>query len=236
MTAQASATTTGSPYRSAGWAAVLSGVIGIMAFGFLITAVMTRTEMALSRPIYLMFRAHDIAVVLQFLLMIPVAFALHKLSQGMSRATLAVGIGTLSFTVLLLLLAFVGIIADALYMFPQGIFGVWLIFVCWSMHGTLSRGLRWLGMLVGFGLMLVGTFPVGYIIFVDTLILQIPAVDAANYPDPDENTANQILHFILAIGSFMGVITLPFWTILLGRRLLREGSFQPDAEKIDLLM
>ena len=98
-------------YRSAGWAAIASGIIGIIAFGFLITAVLTRTSMEITAPVYFMFRAHDVAVILQLLLIIPVAFALHKFSMQlhseMSRTTLAVGIGALLFTVLFLLLVFV---------------------------------------------------------------------------------------------------------------------------------
>ena len=214
-------------YRSAGRAAIASGIIGIFAFGFLITAVLTRTSMEITAPVSFMFRAHDVAIIFQFLLIIPVAFALHKFSMqlhsGMSRTTLAVGIGALSFTVLFLLLVFVNILADTLYMFPQGIFGVWLMVICWRMHGILSQGLRWFGIVVGFGLALVGTFPIGYILFVDTILLKIPAQDLTNYPE-HTNLANQIIHRILDIGSLMGVITLPIWSILLGRKFLKIDS------------
>lgn len=224
MTAQTPGTPARTSYRSTGWAGILSGVLGIVAFALLFTGVMSRTEMAISRPIYLLFRAHDVAVILQFLLLVPIVLAFQKLSDGMSRPMLFIGIGALLFTVVLLLLGTAGMIADLLYTVPQGIFGAWLIFVCWNTRGAISRGLRWFGVVVGFGLILVGTFPIGYSIFVNTLILQIPAVDPASYPEPDENAANQILHFILLIGSFMGVITLPIWTFLLGRRLLRKQT------------
>ena len=214
-------------YRPAGWAAIASGIIGIIAFGFLITAVLTRTSIEITAPVYFMFRAHDVAVILQFLLIIPFAFALHKFSMqlrsGMSRRSLSVGIGALLFTVLFLLLVFVNILADTLYMFPQGIFGVWLMVICWRMHGILSQGLRWFGIVVGFGLTLVGTFPLGYVLFVDTILLKIPAHDLTNYPEHN-NLANQIIHIILDIGSFTGVITLPIWSILLGRKFLQIDS------------
>jgi hypothetical protein len=36
-----------------------------------------------------------------------------------------------------------------------------------------------------------------------------------------QTNANNLLHILLVIGSFMGVITLPFWTILLGKYLLK---------------
>ena len=108
-------------------------------------------------------------------------------------------------------------------MFPQGIFGVWLMVICWRMYGVLTQSLRWFGIVVGFGLTLVGTFPLGYILFVDTILLKIPAHDLTNYPEHN-NLANQIIHIILNIGSFTGVITLPIWSILLGRKFLQIDS------------
>ena len=211
-------------YGFTGWVAITSGSIGILAYGFLMTAVTTRTSMALSPSVYFMFRAHDVGVILQFLLMIPVVRGLHKLSQklhtGMNRTTLATGIGALCFTILFLLLALPKILDDGLSMFPQGVFGVWLIVVNWQLSGLLPRGIRWFGMVVGFGLMLVGTFPVGYTIFVDTSPLQIPAIAPEDGPI-NFTPANTILHQILVIGSFMGVLTLPIWTIIIGFKLHR---------------
>ena len=133
------------------------------------------------------------------------------------------GVMLLSFIILLLLLIFAKVCEDSLYMFPQGVFGGWLIVFCWRYSGMLSSGLRYFGMVVGLGLALVGIFPVGYAIFVDPVVLRIPAVDPDKYPAVF-NTANHILHLILDIGTFMGVFTLPVWSILLGRRLLRERS------------
>jgi hypothetical protein len=143
----------------------------------------------------------------------------------MSAAMLNTGIAALLFTCLLLFIIFPKVVADPLYMFPQGIFGVWLIFVCSRMMSKFSRGLRWFGIVVGFGLALVGLFPLGYAIFVDTIILQIPAAsDAAVEKIPSNTPANITLHYILFTGTFMGIVTLPVWTILLGRRLLREKN------------
>ena len=226
MTEQASSTTPGSLYRFAGWSAMISGLIGIMAAASLITGVMTRTSVALSRSGFLLFRSHDLGIIIEFCLLIPVAFALHRLSlkrsPGMSRAMLNTGVVLLSFTILLLLLALAKVCKDTLYMFPQGLFGGWLIVFCWRYSGMLSRGLRYFGMVVGIALALVGIFPVGFAIFVNPIILRIPAVAADKYP-VSHSTANIILHRILYIGTF-GVITLPVWSILLGRRLLRERS------------
>lgn len=219
-------TMTESKYRNTGWPSIISGIVGILAYGFLFTAVTTRSSMAIPPSVYFMFRAHDVGVILQFLLMIPVVFGLHNLSQkqspGMSQTTLATGIGALCFTILFLLLAFPKVLDDGLYMFPQGIFGVWLMVVNWRLSGLLPRGIRWFGMVVGFGLMLVGTFPVGYTIFVDTSPLQIPAIAPEDGP-VNFTPANTILHQVLVIGSLMGVATLPIWSILLGVKLHRSG-------------
>jgi ABC-type Mn2+/Zn2+ transport system permease subunit len=98
----------------------------------------------------------------------------------------------------------------------------WLIIANWHMKGILSKGLRWLGIVVGMGLTISGIFPIGYAIFVNTIILQIPAAsDEAVQKIATDTTANIILHQMVGIGLF-GVVMLPFWTILTGRRLLRE--------------
>ncbi len=213
-------------YRTAGWAAIGSGAIGLMAYGFLFTAVTSRTDWVISNYVYVMFRAHDIGVIIQFLLLIPVVFGLFKLSQakpqGMNRTTLNVGIGALLFTAVFLLLGIVKILVDGHYTVPQGVFGVWLMVVNWRLSGVLPNGLRWFGIVVGLGLLIVATFVPGYAIFVDPVILRIPPVDLANYPEPPMDLANTILHQIIWIGTIMGVATLPIWTILLGARFLRE--------------
>ena len=218
-------TSSGLSYRSAGKTAIVSGIFGILANAALLTAVMTRTTMAMTRQVYLLFRTHDALAILQFLLMIPALIALHKLSykqlSGMSRATLRTGIVALSLIAFFLLLIFPWIMSDEYYMIPQGMFGVWLIVVNWQLKGILSRGIRWFGIVVGLGLALVGVFEIGYAILVDPIGLRIPAAPIEDLEIPVETTANIILHMILDIGSFIGVLTFPIWTIILGRKLLR---------------
>jgi hypothetical protein len=210
-------------YRSAGLYAVVSGVTGALAFGFLITYLVTRDNNYAEGIFFL--RVHDFGAVLQFLFLIPVVKGLYNLlkkqSLKITQTIIIIGVSSLLFTALFLLLTTPRIIADVLYLFPQGIFGAWLIFFNWHMKGMLSKGLRWFGMVVGAGLVLAGIFPVGYAIFVDTIILQIPAAsDEAVQKIPD-TLANTILHQIVNIGTLLGVVTLPLWTILLGRKLLR---------------
>ena len=225
-------TTTASPYRSAWRAAIASGAIGILGYAILNIAVTTRTDNALApnSPTYIMFKAHDVLVILQFILLIPVAFALYRLSQlqlsGISKLTLRIGVGAAFFTALFLLLGMFLIVSDGLYTVPQGLFGVWIILVTQNMKNVLSKGLRWFGTIVGLGLIITGMFFPLYAIFVSTNILKIPAVDPAdptNFPD-HFTWINQHLHYLLYVGSIMGILTLPVWTILIGRKLLRKKT------------
>ena len=198
----------GLSYRTAGWFAIASGAIGIIAFIFSRSASLTRTS-------------HDVGVILQFILLMPVVFAVFKLLQqsnpSMGRTTLNVGIGALFFTVLLILLTFPKILVDDLYAIPQGVFGLWLIIVNWRMNGNPL--LKWLGIVAGLGLALVATFPVGYAILVDPVyIFHIPAIEATNHDTP----ANRFLHKIIWVGSLMYELPLPVWTILFGTKLLQE--------------
>jgi hypothetical protein len=212
--------------RSAGRAAIASGLIGFLALGCLISYLVVRDQDFQTAMFFSRF--HDAGLTFQFLLLVPVAFGLYNLSRerhsGMSRTTLAMGVGAALFTVLFILLSFAKVLVDVLYMFPQGVFGVWLIIVCWGMSGILSKGLRWFGMIVGLGLSIIGTSLVGYAIFVSTIILQIPAATEEAIAQVPQNTPNLIVHQMLFIGSFMGVLTLPIWTVLLGFRMLREPS------------
>ena len=213
-------------FRSAGRSAIISGIIGLMAYGFLLTAVLTRTSWVPSDFVYIMFRAHDAAVIFQLLFMIPVLSGLQKLSQnysaGLRQTTLRVGIGALLCTALFLLLGMIKIFSDGHYTVPLGVFGGWMMVVNWRLMGTVSRALCWFGMIVGLGLVIFGSFFPGYAIFVDPVILRIPPVDLASYPEPPMDFANTLLHQVIWIGGLMGVAPLPVWTLLVGRRLLLE--------------
>lgn len=214
----------GPSYRDAGWAAIISGVVGILAFGLLMDAVLTRASWIPSDRIYLLFRSHDVGVAIQFLLLIPVIFGLRMLSRQspplLNKATFNTGVVALIFVVLLLLLGVGKIVSDGFYMFPQGIFGVFLIVVSWRLYGSLPGWLRWPGMIVGSGLALVGVSFVG-ICFVYPIILVIPAVPQENVKEVD-SAANTVFHQLLFYASFVGVALLPVWTILTGFQLLKK--------------
>ena len=216
-------TTPSSPYRSAGWAAIISAVFGIMAFGILQVGLfyMFTGKPEVSGFVNLMFKIHHVGIIFQSLFMIPVAFALHSLARqrasGASQTTLAVGIVALSLLVLCALVWIVNFVEDDFYMVPQGFVGVWLMVVNWRLSRPGSRALARFGMVVGFGLLLVGTFPIAYVIFVNPTGLH-------SFEPDSETIANAIIHNVLVIGTFMGVLTYPVWTFLLGRRLLRESA------------
>jgi hypothetical protein len=224
MTTLPEATTAGSTYRTAGRAAITSGVFGIIALGFQIVAVayMIKSNPDLSGFVNLLFKTHHVGVILQSLFMIQVAFGLCTLASrrfpSVSRATLAVGVMSLSLVVLCALLFLVNVVADDLYTVPQGVLGVWLMVVNRRLASVLPRGLTWFGTIVGFGLLLVGTFPLAYAIFVDPIGLHGPI--PPDHPNP-ETTANTIIHDVFFVGTVLGVWTYPIWTIVLGRRLLR---------------
>lgn len=228
MKTQPTATISGSMYRSPGRAAIASGMFGIVTFGVLIVGVniMFTRRPELFGLMDLMFKTHHAGLILQSLFMIPVAFGLHTLarqrSPEVSRATLVVGVVSLSFIVLCALLFIVNIVADDLYLVPQGVFGVWLMVVNRRLSGVLPRGITRFGTVVGFGLLLVGIFPLAYGIFVDPIGLRGPV--PLDYPNP-ETTANAIIHVIFYIGTLMGVVPYPIWVILLGRQLLRARGF-----------
>lgn len=216
-------TTLTSSYRSAGWAAIISAVFGLTAFGILQVGLFS---MFTEKPevvgfVILMFKIHHVGIILQSLFMIPVAFALRVLirqrTPDASRATLAVGIVALSLLVLCALVWIANLVEDDYYMVPQGLVGMWLMVVNWKLSRPGSRALARFGMVVGFGLLLVGTFPIAYVLLVNPTGLH--SFD----PDP-ESTANTIIHNVLALGTLLGVLTYPVWTFLLGRRLLRESA------------
>lgn len=218
----------GSSHRGAAWAAIASGIVGIAALVFMLTAVSDRTsrlEPGTPGALSVSLRtAHDVGLMLQALLVIPAAFVLHALGQkrlrGVSAATVAVAVGALLLIALLQLLLIVGVVPtrlDTLYMPPFGVFGVCLIVahsLAWNM---LPRGFTLMGMVAGFGLAILGTSAFLFLLF------QVVGGEAA-VADPRIVTWNRELHMGLAVGTLSGRTMFPIWSILLGHKLLRMGD------------
>jgi hypothetical protein len=227
----------GSQRRRAAWAAMASGVIGIVASGLLIAAIVTRDLVANPAPLPsgrvpqgvwdMLFRGQDVGVMVQALLMIPVTLFLHVLgrqrSKKLSRVNVALGLAGHSAVVLTVVLVFAyrAFWADGLYMFPLGVVGMWLLGVSWLITGRASGGVTGVGMVGGLGLVLIGVGAIGIAIGLGPEIFNLKE-PAALDPARVSGTANQVAHTVLPVGTLMGRVLYPIWAILLGRRLLRE--------------
>ncbi|MEP7232072.1 MAG: hypothetical protein ABI691_17550 [Ginsengibacter sp.] len=205
--------------KKIGWYAIISGLLGLIGYGFIIAFLISRSEN--NNAFILMNRLHDIACAFQFLLLVPVVSGVHKLlkqtNYDSNQRILFIGIIAASATALCLLLIFPKLVSEIFYMIPQGIFGVWLIAFNWSNYKFISKGLRIFGIIVGIGLVVAGSFPIGFGIFVSMDALRMPAAPIREFP---QTSVNNILHILFFIGSFTGVLTLPFWTIFFGKALL----------------
>ncbi|HVI56025.1 MAG TPA: hypothetical protein VM621_13360 [Luteibacter sp.] len=205
--------------------AIVSGVFGIAAFACLIVFLVMRPSDP--QTSHILLRSHDAAIILQSLCLIPFTLALDAMarqhSPGSSRGTVVAAVAFLALIVVLLSLSFVKVVADVLYMIPQGAFGGWLIVVCRQNATGLPPGLRRLGIVAGGGLLLISVFPIGYALFVDPAILHGPIADDDPTP-PGTERANGIVHLALAIGTLIGCSMYPLWSALAGRWLLLRGD------------
>ena len=208
-------------HRTAGWAAVAAGICGLAAFAFIIAALFIRTDA--KRLGALMFRGHDAMANLQTLCMLAVVAALYSLGsrweRPMPKFALGVAIGTLAILALALLLTLAHVLNDMLYMVPQGIFGVWMIWVSCHLSSLLPRHVKWLGIVAGVGLILVGVFPIAFGLFVDPIVFRGPMPE--NYQDVN-SLANLVTHIVLGIGTLIGIPSYPIWCLAVGRNLLRK--------------
>jgi hypothetical protein len=225
MTAPASATTTGPSYRSAGWAAITSGAIGLIAYGFLWAFLIKRMSGASEQTFVPLIRTHDVAVILQSIFLIPLVLTLGGIvgerSPGARRPIVVVGVAALSLMIISLVLITANLISDGFFMLFQGLLGMWLIGVNRRVSSVFPRGLTRFGIVVGVGLVIIAVFPIGFAIFVDPSLGPVPW----DYQPPaGTEKADEILHNILVIGGFIGVATQPFWSAFIGRRLLKMGS------------
>lgn len=213
--------------RTAGRAAIASGLAGLIACGLLICAVMGRGSGALNQSQYvLMFDLHDAVAALQFALLLPAVCTLFKLSSphagGEGQGALYVGVISVYLVMATLLLALPRVLSNGLYTLPQGVLGVWLVYMSWRMPRVLGWPLRGFGMVVGAGLLLFSLFLVGYTMFVSTINFRIPAASINEMESVPFSDANAFLHQFIWIGALMGVYPFPVWTLLVGGKLLRR--------------
>lgn len=227
MTTAAFAQSTVASYRSAGRAAITSGVIGLVAYGFLWAFLVTMVSGGDEKTCRPLITTHDVGVLLQSLFLIPLVLTFGAIvgqrSPAARRSIVALGIAALSLTIVSLRLIIANVLAGPFFMLWQGLLGIWLIVVNRLVSGAFSRGLSWFGTVIGVGLMIAAVFPVGNFLFVDPTLGPLPFNSEFS---AGTERANEILHNILAIGGFLGVAPLPIWTALVGRKLLKIGRLE----------
>lgn len=208
--------------RNAGVIAIAAGCIGLVSFGLLFGGLMTRKSGGSGS----LFRGQDIAVALQALLMILVTLAILRLQTPLRQAPWLAGVGILGHVGVVLSIglyfAFGAVSGDMLYMLPQGLIGIWLIALCWS-ASSLSVRLRVIGVLAGIGLLLIA---VSDVIIANALGWHIfdlrarPSVSA----EAVSSQGNWLGHALLPIGTLLGRILYPIWSIAVGYKLIRRGN------------
>ena len=215
----------------AGRAAIASGALGVLAFGLLITFLVKRLSGGTEQATVPVIRAHDVAALLQFLLLVPLVAALAAIAQAgtpaPSRSPMPllrpVGIASLLLVAVCLALIFTKYVPDDLYMIPLGVFGLWLIGANRRMTSLLPRRLTRLGTVAGVGLALIGSFPIAFTLFVDHAHWR--GWTPYDYQPPaGTDVANAISHLVLVLGTFTGLTTVPVWAALVGRRFLRPTT------------
>lgn len=170
----------------------------------------------------LFLSSSEVGFILQALLMIPVALALHahgrQRSPEVSRAAVTVAIISLGGVALLRLLTVVNPkVSGILFMGPTGFIGIWLIVINWLLAGVLSRGLRITGTVAGVGLIIQSAS----FFFLGGLIVLTEGAEA--YADDVD------FHNWNAIGGVPGSILYSIWAILLGSKLLRSRDSSARA-------
>lgn len=230
MTGPAPAVQSESSFPLAGRAAVASGALGVAAFALLIRFLIMRLSGGAEASTVPVIRAHDLAALLQFLLLLPVLAALSSIARPAARQagrlSLRWGIGSVVLVCLGLALIFTKRVPDDLYMIPLGGFGLWLVTANRRLASALPRHLTRLGTVAGVGLALVGIFPLAFTLFVDHAHL-LGWTPYDYQPPAGTDLANGISHVVLVLGTFTGVATFPVWAILVGLRLpplLRPAS------------
>jgi hypothetical protein len=231
--------------RFAGWSAYLSGGLSIVSgvFLFLFYALEVPRMAALGAAAPQTFGTlNDIATLVQFLCMLPLTVAFHRLApsdrRGLSLISVAVGVVGLLVVVIAQALLVARVLSFEVnlpfVMAAFGLFGVWMIladrFVRAS--GGLPSGLARLGELAGIAFVLMSA--------VTLLVILI------NWRDPSaagrlgaflqQYPALIVIAIVLAVPLFLAFfVAVPLWLIWVGRRLLAIAAVaqeQSDRQPI----
>jgi hypothetical protein len=218
MTTPTVITTTGAKKRLAGWAAIASGFIGIIAFASLFVYLATQETAFQATGVMplvgsALLATSDLGSALQAVLLIPAASALDALGRQnaprLSPAAFAVGVFALLAVAVFRVLTFVNpAVPGILFMAPMGFVGLWLIAVNAIARRALSWGLWIVGVVAGVGYAIVGAS----FFFLGGLVVLTEG--------PEAITSDVDFHIGIAIGGFPAGILFPVWAVLLGRKLL----------------
>jgi hypothetical protein len=228
----------------AGRAMIASGVIGLLAFASLFAALYLRETTASQQQWAAgviqpgiwdaFFRGHDLGVIAQSLLLLPAALAIQRPDARPALSGLPLmslfGVAALVLLALSLVMVFALKSSDMLYMLPQGFVGVWLIAAVRARPPGLGKALRVLGWVSGLGLVVVGLADIGIVVALGLSPLALvgpmpPQVD----PEGVRGALNGWSHAFLDLGSVLGVLTLPVWSILAGRGIARASRAAPTG-------
>ena len=216
-------------YRSAGWAALLSGLTAILATVSLILFFAIEAPQGATsggQAEHLWGPLSDISPILQMLLLLPVMQALYRMERSRAgRSSLMAALagvlgafGVAAFQLLLItrVLAFeqeVGLVVLA-----TGVVGAWLVLAnhLGRIQGLLPARLAWLGMAVG-------------VAFVMEPVL-LSALGGASF------WRNLMSNYVLLAGAalvfLVAYVGFPIWAIWLGRALLAPAAAADAAARI----
>jgi len=208
--------------RLAGWSALLSGIVDLVGFVFLILFFALEAPQILQSgepgtpPLF--GTLNDASFVLVALFLVPVALALHEQlrTQAPTGTWVALVIGLCGMLV--------AVVVQALYVprviataqqapslnLSLGLIGLWLLLV--NLFGRASawpRGLRGLGLLVGVCLLLL---PVTY----------FAGGGAALLDDASAGLSNPLVIVGFAMGMLGLGLAFPIWAIWMGRWFLNR--------------
>lgn len=215
-------------FRRTGEIALVSGVLGILAVGLLVAALVAPTPApGTMRRATSFFAWQNGFVVLQALSMIPVTLGLFRATSQTNPdgRLLAVSVGLLAQIALIPSagLLITGTVSDMLYMAPIGLVGLWLLLINKRDGELFTPGIVWAGRIAGFGLLLIGVGFMIYGIFVAPAVFIRPLTDA-ELDAQSLTTANLIAHVCMAAGTLLGRLLYPIWIVVLGRRMIQLTS------------
>jgi hypothetical protein len=214
--------------KQAGRFTIASGVAGLVGLAFLIAALAAPTPSDNTLRRYpTLFLWQDGWVIAQSLLLFPGVIAVRGLmiqrQAPKTQIAFLLGIIGLLLVSLSLAMIFTGITSDMLYMAPQGLVGMWLLFANFALHESLPRAVTRIGLIAGAGLLIVACGFAVYALLVEPRILAGP-LSNAEIDVTAWTPANIGAHIALALGTLIGRSTYPLWTLMLGRELLRRAD------------